>query len=102
MISVQLHRDALNERIDGIVRFIDATHPSNGGGSSPAAVSREARGLSIVLLFAAYENLLTSLTRTLLEGAIAVRVGNGRLQPGFRAFALMSAAKSVRDSSEKK
>ncbi len=55
-----------------------------------------------MLLFAAYENLLKSLTRTLLEAAIGLRVGNRRLQPGFRAFAMASAAESTRDVSLKK
>lgn len=99
MISVQLHLDDLQDRIDVADRLIDETHPG-GGGSGP--ISREARGLVIVLLFAAYENLLTSLTRTLLEGAIRCRVNNGRLRPGFRAFALESVAKSLRNVSEKK
>lgn len=99
MITVQLHSDALSERIDVANRLIDETHPV-GGATGP--ISREARGLAVVLLFAAYENLLTSLTRTLLEGEIRCHVGNGRLRPGFRAFALEAAAKSVRDVSEKK
>jgi hypothetical protein len=98
MISVQLHLDALDERIDAAQRLIDETH----GAAKGTAISREARGLSIVLLFAAYENLLYSLTRTLLETAVQLKVGNGRLQPGFRAFALENSAKSVRDSSENK
>jgi hypothetical protein len=54
-----------------------------------------------VLLFAAYENLLKSLTRTLLEGAIRCRVSNARLQPGFRAFALYSATQSALDRPKK-
>lgn len=99
MISVQIHLDALQERIETIERILDETHP--GGGAS-APISREARGLAIVLLFAAYEHLLHSLTRTLLEGAVRVRVGNRRLRPGFRAFALEGAAKATRDMSEKK
>ena len=65
-------------------------------------ISREARGLAVVLLFAAYENLLTSLTRTIIEGAIRCNVGNRRLRPGLRAVALEGAAKSIRDVSEKK
>jgi hypothetical protein len=65
-------------------------------------ISREARGLVLVLLFAAYENLLTTLTRTLLEAALKMRVGNRRLKPGFRAIALASAAQSLKDLSDKK
>jgi hypothetical protein len=99
MIDVTPHRAALADRITVVVRLIDEAHPPPPEISS---ISRETRGLAVVLLFAAYEELLTSLTRTLLEAAIRMRVGNRRLQPGFRAFALHSAAKSVRNVSERK
>jgi hypothetical protein len=98
MISVQRHIDELHERMDTAVKLIDETHqnPASPNIMAPGAISREARGLSIVLLFAAYEYLLKSLTRTLLEGAVRCRVGNRRLQPGFRALALKSVTDSVR------
>ena len=99
MISLDVHRAALRESIDATLLLIDESHP---GEDHAGPISRDARGLSIVLLFAAYENLLTALTRTLLEAAIALRVGNRRLQPGFRAFALEASAKSVRDRSIEK
>lgn len=102
MISVQVHVDALEERVDSINRLIEVTHPSEESSDGFMGVQREARGLSILLLFASYENLLRSLTRTLLEGAARCRVSNGRLQPGFRLFALESRAKSLRDISTKK
>lgn len=97
MISLGPHRDALNERVDVAVTLIDETH-----GATASAISREARGLAVLLLFAAYENLLKTVTRTLLERAIALRVSNRRLVPGFRAFALASAAKSLRDLAQNK
>jgi len=105
MISLHPHRIDLQDRIDSAIRLIDATHqtvapPVAGVAANP--ISREARGLVVVLLFAAYENLLKSTTRTLLEAAIRVRVGNRRLRPGFRTFALFSSAQSLRDISEKK
>lgn len=99
MISLGSMRVEFQQRMTVVDQLIDETHPA-----SPAVgpISREARGLAIVLLFAAYENLLTSLTRELLEAAVSLRVGNRRLQPGFRAFALADAVKSIRESSEKK
>ncbi|MFJ4254547.1 MAE_28990/MAE_18760 family HEPN-like nuclease [Microbacterium sp. NPDC090003] len=99
MISVAPHRQALKERIDVVVSLIDETHPK-----PPAVgpISREARGLAIVLLFAAYEDMLKTLTRTILETAIQMRISNSRLQPGLRAFAMRDAAKSLRDVSERK
>jgi hypothetical protein len=57
--------------------------------------------LAIELLFASNEHLMKSLTQTLLEGAVRCRVGNARLQPGFRAFALKGTAQSIRDRNPK-
>lgn len=94
MISVAIHLTDLHDRMDTAVRLIDETHPAGPGASGP--IAREARGLAVVLLFAAYENLLKSLTRTLLEGAVRCRVSNARLQPGFRAFAITAATQSAR------
>ena len=99
MIDVTVHRQALADRIRVVNSLIDETHPP-----APAVgpISRETRGLAIVLLFAAYEELLTSLTRTLLETAVQLRISNSRLQPGFRVFAVSGEAKSLRDVGAKK
>ncbi len=97
MINLKLQEDALRDRIAVARQLIDETH-----GSPPMSIARDTRGLVIVLLFAAYENLLTSVTRALLEKAVALKVSNRRLQPGFRVFALAPAAKSLRDLSAKK
>ncbi len=104
MINLATHRADLLARIDSATRLIDETHPGSPTGAlmAPPPISREARGLVIVLLFASYENLLTTLTRTLLEAAIKLRVGNRRLQPGFRAMAMTNAGKSVMDTAPKK
>jgi hypothetical protein len=105
MISLQSQKVELQDRIDSATRLIDATHSASAPASvgvTASPISREARGLVIVLLFAAYENLLRSATRSLLEAAVSLRVGNRRLQPGFRAFALYTSAQSVRDISEKR
>lgn len=74
---------ALRERVDVARRLVDATKLVN-----PAVidVSREARGLAIVLLFAAYENLLNTLCRTLLEAAAKTRARGRRLKPGLQLF----------------
>jgi hypothetical protein len=97
MISFQLQEDALRDRIAVARRLVDETH-----GASPLTIARDTRGLAVVLLFAAYENLLTSVTRALLEKAVALKVSNRRLQPGFRVFAMAPAARSLRDLSSKK
>lgn len=99
MIDVATSRAAFAAQIDVVVRLIDETHPAP---PMVSPISREARGLAVLLLFAAYEELLKSLTRTLLETAVRLRVSNKRLQPGFRAFAIHAAAKSLRDISGRK
>lgn len=98
--NFQPQRDALSDQMHAIVRLIDATHPQGPVPAGTVDVSREMRGLAIVLLFAAYESLLTSATRTLLEAAISLRVGNRRLKPGFRMFALEASVRSARDVSD--
>lgn len=54
------------------------------------------------MLFASYENLLRSLTRSILEGAVRCRVSTRRLQPGIMTFALVDTANAARDRSAKK
>jgi len=105
LISVEVHLDELDERIEAMLRLIDATHGKDiqtGELNSGHDVSKETRGLVIVLLYASYENLLTGLNRTLLEGAVKCRVSNRRLRPGIRMFALSSAVDSLRKVSERK
>lgn len=94
LFRVDPHRDELRLRLHTVRRLLDATHaPSNA-----IDVSRETRGLCIVLLFAAYENLLYSLCRGLLETAGSLRVGSRRLKPGLRLFAAHPALQAVASS----
>jgi hypothetical protein len=104
MINFNPHGIEFQDRIDSAIRLVDETHPSlpPHGTSIPGPISREAKGLVFVLLFGAYENLMHSLTRSLLEEALKMHVGNRRLRPGFRAFALVSSAKSIKDLSDKR
>jgi hypothetical protein len=99
MFDINPHITALQDRISSAVRLVDETHPrpTPNATSIPGPISREVKGFVLVLLFGAYENLMSSLTRSLLEEALKMRVGNRRLRPGFRAFALVSSAQSIRD-----
>lgn len=101
MFDGKPYRDELILRLDTVRRILTAAHPTS---SAPGVLdaSREARGLAIVLLFASYENLLTSLCRRLLEIAITLRVGNLRLRKGFRLFAVHNLLQAVSDASNKK
>ncbi|WP_256791982.1 HEPN domain-containing protein [Terrabacter sp. Ter38] len=102
MISVATHIDELNDRMDAAVLLLDQTHPDPKSSQLPGPVAREARGLVVVMLFAAYENLLKSLTRTLLEAAIRCNVSTKRLQPGIMTFALLNATKGTLAKGTKK
>lgn len=86
------YKDELKRRLASILLIVDASHPA-----VPAVpdISREARGLAILLLFAAYENLLTSLCRGLLEKAASLRVGNRRLKPGIQLFAVYPQLQAI-------
>jgi hypothetical protein len=103
------HRTALSDRIEVARRLVRATQlqiPPVGNASSLAAppddVSREARGLAVLLLFAAYENLLTSLCRSLLEAAAKSRARARRLKPGLQLFLIHSELASLSDGGIKK
>lgn len=99
MFDGQPYRDELIRRLDAVRRILDATHPTFPVHGVPDA-GREVRGLAIVLLFAAYENLLTSMCRRLLEIATTLRVGNHRLRKGFRLFAVHHLLQSIAEASD--
>ena len=90
MLNCSLHRSELDERVAGVRELLAA----NRGTS----VARQTRGLSLVLLYGAYENLLTSLSRSILETAVKLRVGNKRLRPGLQLVAAYPKLRSVSDS----
>jgi hypothetical protein len=86
------HRNDLRDRVEKVRQLLEATHPPLPGGPD---VGSAARGLSILLLHAAYEQLLTSLCRSLLESAASLRVGNRRLKPGIRLFSVFTLLEGV-------
>jgi hypothetical protein len=101
MFDGQLYRDELVRRLTAVRRVLDATHPPELT-TGVADAGREARGLAIVLLYASYENLLTSLCRRLLEIALTLRVGNRRLRDGLRLFAVHNKIRALSGSSDGK
>lgn len=84
LLNCALQRNDLTDRLDSIRAILQATQSPQAAAPN---ISREARGLSILLLYASYEHLLTSLCRALLETAARLRVGNRRLKPGLKVFA---------------
>jgi hypothetical protein len=87
------------QRIGVVRKLLDATDSSPGAAAenAPIDVSRETRGLCIVLMYAAYENLLKGISRTLLESAVQLRVGNRRLRPTFQVFAIHAKLQTLTD-----
>lgn len=100
MFDGQPYRDELVRRLDAIRRILDAAHPTTHVAGPDAG--RDARGLAILLLFASYENLMTSICRRLLEIALGLGVGNRRLRTGLRLIAVHSQIQSIAGSSEGK
>lgn len=101
MFDAAPYRQELTRRISTIRRMLDEVDPLPARPIS-TGISREMRGIAVLLLFAAYENLLKSLCRALLDRAISLRVGNKRLQTGFKQFAVHSILVSIIDSGENK
>jgi hypothetical protein len=91
MFTCATHQAELQQRIDSIRLLLAEAHPSG----ATTAISREIRGLAVVLLYGAYENLLKSLCRSLLETVVQLRVGNRRLRPGIRLFAAHSKLQAL-------
>jgi hypothetical protein len=100
----------LAERVAVARRLVEATQArplpleddGAAGFTSPNDVSREARGLAIVLLFAAYENLLKSLCRSLLEAVASSRARARRLKPGLQLFLVHGDLIRLLDTGRKK
>jgi hypothetical protein len=91
LLDCSAHRANLNDRVEKVEVLLRETHQA---GLAPE-VGQTARGVTMVLLFAAYEQLLTSLCRSLLETASTLRVGVRRLTPGFKVFAVFEKLQGV-------
>lgn len=96
MLNCDIHRAELTERLVTIEKILDAAH--QGDETEELGISREARGLAILLMYAAYENLLKTLSRSILETAQRLRVGNYRLKPGLKLIAAYSQFQAISTS----
>lgn len=101
MFNASSYREEMQRRIATIHHLLETADPPLPPPDG-IYIGREIRGLVILLLFASYENLLKSLCRGLLEKAVSLRIGNHRLRPGFRQFAVHSCLMSVASSAEGK
>lgn len=95
MLDCDPHRQDLRDRLKSARSLVSAAHVPG------SMISREVRGLSLVLLYAAYENLMQSLCRSILESAKASRGRNKRLRPGFKLFAASGRLDSLANSGSK-
>ncbi|MET8089479.1 MAE_28990/MAE_18760 family HEPN-like nuclease [Micromonospora sp. NPDC005220] len=94
MLRCDAERAEFQQRIASIRLLLDEAHPQGHA----TAISREVRGIAIVLLYAAYENLLKSVCRSTLETAARLRVGNRRLRPGLKLIAAYGKFQAVASS----
>lgn len=92
LLDCSSHRIDLTERVGKIRELLDATHLAP---PSYPDVGSAARGLSIVLMFASYEQLMKNLCRSILESAASLRVGVKRLKPGIKLFAISNVLHGV-------
>lgn len=88
-------RAALASNIEEVRSLLLDAHPPV---SRTPDIGPTARGLSMVMLFAAYEKLLKSTCVSLLEAAGAIGVKNRRLHPGLRLFAVYPLLQGVNAS----
>lgn len=93
------YRTDFQDRIAQVKELLRAADPPNSGAlASVVDISRSVRGLAIVLLYAAYENLLRGLVRGLLEAAARTGASNRRLRSGFRVSAIARELQAVKDT----
>ena len=98
MLDLSLHRTDLGVRLQSARSLVLAGEASVG---STRDISRETRGLAIVLVFAAYENLLKRIVTSILEQVADSRAGNRRLKPGFKVIAASGKIQGLFDSNRK-
>lgn len=110
-----LHISNLEEKIDAIISLYSSAHTITSESieyimadpnidisslniqMSDENLSKQIRGLIIVLLFASYENLIKSLTKSILEAASRCKVSYKRLTPQFQHYAISSNAQGIRN-----
>ncbi|WGM19862.1 HEPN domain-containing protein [Paenarthrobacter sp. OM7] len=98
MLDLSLHRSDLEVRLMSARNLVIAGEATAG---TPQDISRETRGLAIVLVFAAYENLIKKVTTSVLEEVASSRARNRRLKPGFKVVAASSKLQGLFDLSRK-
>lgn len=84
MLDLSMHRADLEDRMASAKALVTSGELTVGAADD---ISRETRGLAVVLVFAAYENMLKTLTTSVLEYVAGSRAKNRRLKPGFKLIA---------------
>lgn len=98
MLDLTSHRVDFTDRLSSASKLVTSGETTTG---TPEDISRETRGLSIVLIFAAYENLLKKLSISVLEEVGRSRAKNRRLKPGYKLFATKHLFQSLLDKGNK-
>ncbi|MGW9415654.1 HEPN domain-containing protein [Arthrobacter cupressi] len=98
MLNLSMHRADLEDRLLSAKNLVSSGETTVGNVQD---ISRETRGLAIVLVFAAYENLLKKITTSVLEEVASSRAKNRRLKPGFKVIATRSKLQGLFDAGPK-
>lgn len=94
MLNLSMHRADLEDRMASAKSLVISGESTAGAVDD---ISRETRGLAVVLIFAAYENMLKTLTTSVLEHVASSRAKNRRLKPGFKLIATHSRFQGLFD-----
>lgn len=92
--------DLLSHRLEFVDRMTSAKNLVVSGNQTVDTngdISRETRGLAMVLTFAAYENLLKKVSMSILEEVARSRARNRRLKPGYKLIATKNLFQSMMD-----
>ena len=98
MLDLTRHRGELEDRLKSARDLVISGELT---ANQTMDISRETRGLAVVLIFAAYENLLKSMCTSVLEEVAASRAGNRRLKPGYKVFATATSFQGLFDAGSK-
>lgn len=97
-------KDEFKEEIDSIKKFVTRAHDLRAGEDMNelelANIQKTVRGLSYVMMFAAYEKMLRGLCRSLIEVAASFRGKQKNLSTPFRLIGMYPMIQSASNSAE--
>lgn len=97
-------KDEFKEEIDSVKKFVTRAHDLRAGEDMNelelANIQKTVKGLSYVMMFAAYEKMLRGLCRSLIEVAASFRGKQKNLSTPFRLIGMYPMIQSASNSAE--